>query len=748
MAHGLSVFAQAGGNSSPYTFKYVLKPKYKTRSHLRFKPTAFELREKQQADSLYKALQLKPDSIAKSNNSIVNQIKELQEAFLEEKDSLADLKNQNHRLNSEVNRIDSSGKIRDMDIYKKNSSNIKIEAFQVVSEAIAETRQTQPQNDSLLANVKDSIDLQNRIKQKEGILKFLSDSEKSLSKSLHENSLHKDSLSHILSTLNKNIKANNNSNNKKIIPQYLKNFFEIIFLGTGYNRNFTMADVIHDDTLRHKYDPAYNPVYWRLDSSKDVFRPFDITKLINPPDTILNNNNFVGALKEQSDEQPKPPPLLHEQQSLPRFKFNPETQMIDEVDYEAQDNFTPSNNLVFPTWKRMGGLGNSDTALHQKYLKYKYGVDVLYKKDMIAPPGPDTAKTVTKVTVSNIIAVDSTAHLPHADSDYIIATTTTVTATYTIPAKITGSLASIRPVSVIATDTMKIKRRDFSESVISMPPVTTLTINPTSAAKNVYTPYSIVGKGNTTLSHPIMKCYVVSKAGSDSLLVVPWFRKHVAKRNNKNNLKLLKNKPNHDYSDSLVFEDKILSLAPNRYEPNPYQDTFYVVIPNNFNTQPSKNSNYNKFNLVFNGKYLIPISIPFQDIGFSFRKAINLQSNFLNAGMAYGWAHGKTTFFKNDQIAPKNFYMGTGFVAALASATDNTNNKIMVPAFITGVHIGVAISSVQILAAGGYGFAVQNVNTAWGKSGAPWVGFGVGLSLFNVAIPSVSSGGGGGAAGK
>ncbi len=107
--------------------------------------------------------------------------------------------------------------------------------------------------------------------------------------------------------------------------------------------------------------------------------------------------------------------------------------------------------------------------------------------------------------------------------------------------------------------------------------------------------------------------------------------------------------------------------------------------------------------------------------------------------MALGWAHGKTTFFRNDQISQKNFYVGAGVEGGIAATTDTSKAKNNVLALWGGIHVGVNIASVQLIFAAGYGTAVDDKQTLWGKDGAPWVGFGIGLSTFNLSIPAIGS---------
>jgi len=176
------------------------------------------------------------------------------------------------------------------------------------------------------------------------------------------------------------------------------------------------------------------------------------------------------------------------------------------------------------------------------------------------------------------------------------------------------------------------------------------------------------------------------------------------------------------------------------------------------------------FNIPFNTRYFIPITTPVSYLFGNRKNAHRWQSNFLTAGMAYGWGHGRTKFFKNDQYQPKNFYIGTGFLASISAAminksdfsanpknpgdtseykaaitrlTSNTGTTYTAPQIQFGIHVGESFGSIQLIQAAGLGWVLGYPAQYWNYQGKPWIGFGIGLSLFNFAVPTAPGGGAG-----
>jgi hypothetical protein len=184
-----------------------------------------------------------------------------------------------------------------------------------------------------------------------------------------------------------------------------------------------------------------------------------------------------------------------------------------------------------------------------------------------------------------------------------------------------------------------------------------------------------------------------------------------------------------------------------RYEPeNKRQaDTFYAVLPwQNQGVGPR----FQTFNVLFSTKYLIPISVP---ILYNF-KTKSWLSSFLNAGMAYGWALGRTKFYRDGLQPSRNFYIGGGLIGGIsavtisASTVDNAalkdslgSSTSTLPGFYYGFHIGVSFNSIQIIASGSWETAIGNNATQWSYQNHFSFGIGIGLSLFNLLVPQSAS---------
>lgn len=170
-------------------------------------------------------------------------------------------------------------------------------------------------------------------------------------------------------------------------------------------------------------------------------------------------------------------------------------------------------------------------------------------------------------------------------------------------------------------------------------------------------------------------------------------------------------------------------------------DTFYAVIPwRNQGVGPR----FQTFNLMFATHYLIPITIP---IGYTFVPKA-WQSNFLNAGMAYGWAIGRTKFYRDALQPPRNFYWGAGFLAGVSSvslssssvkAGFNVGSGYSLPGVYTGMHVGLSFNSVQFMLTGTYEWAIGSNSSQWIYQHRFSLGIAIGLSSFNLAVPNSSS---------
>jgi hypothetical protein len=174
-------------------------------------------------------------------------------------------------------------------------------------------------------------------------------------------------------------------------------------------------------------------------------------------------------------------------------------------------------------------------------------------------------------------------------------------------------------------------------------------------------------------------------------------------------------------------------------EPNGYDEDFTFVVP-----YDSTTGWYRKFVLPFRTRYLVPVNIPF----LYDENVKGFTSTFLNAGLAYGWAWGRTKFYKYNQLQSRNTYVGAGpfFNLSSTSGSASSSSKLdpnSVGKLMVGFHVGFNLASIQFLAAAGkYADFDNNGSLVWRARNV--FGLGIGLSLFNFSVPSTTSPGGGG----
>jgi hypothetical protein len=176
-------------------------------------------------------------------------------------------------------------------------------------------------------------------------------------------------------------------------------------------------------------------------------------------------------------------------------------------------------------------------------------------------------------------------------------------------------------------------------------------------------------------------------------------------------------------------------------------DTFYAVLPwRNHGVGPR----FQTFNLLFFTKYLIPITVP---IAYCFG-AKSWQTSFLNAGMAYGYAIGRTKFYRDGLQASRNFYWGAGLLAGVSSVTLNAasvnpkntaavtavgTSGYTLPGTYVGGHVGFSFNSLQIMVSGTVAWALGSYSSAWNYQHKFSLGLGIGLSSFNLLVPNSAS---------
>jgi hypothetical protein len=192
----------------------------------------------------------------------------------------------------------------------------------------------------------------------------------------------------------------------------------------------------------------------------------------------------------------------------------------------------------------------------------------------------------------------------------------------------------------------------------------------------------------------------------------------------------------------------LLNWTNETYQINHPADTFYAVIPwRNHGVGPR----FQSFNLLFFTKYLIPITVP---INYCFG-AKSWQTSFLNAGMAYGWAIGRTKFYRDGLQASRNFYWGGGVLGGVSSVTLNaasvnpkntaavtavgTGSGYTLPGTYVGGHLGFSFNSLQIMVSGTVAWALGSYSSAWIYQHKFSLGLAIGLSSFNLLVPNSAS---------
>ena len=166
-----------------------------------------------------------------------------------------------------------------------------------------------------------------------------------------------------------------------------------------------------------------------------------------------------------------------------------------------------------------------------------------------------------------------------------------------------------------------------------------------------------------------------------------------------------------------------------------YMQPFYFVMTDNWKGK------YGKFKIPFRGKYLNPVTVPFV---YRFTSG-TYESNFFSAALAYGWVFGRTKYFKASDIAPRDHYIALGFIAGLGNVTFTSNDSLKSPQSTVGIlyggHVALSMNNIQLIIAGGLETALQGkgMNTRdWANQNKPWIGIGIGFSVFNLLIPNGS----------
>lgn len=158
-----------------------------------------------------------------------------------------------------------------------------------------------------------------------------------------------------------------------------------------------------------------------------------------------------------------------------------------------------------------------------------------------------------------------------------------------------------------------------------------------------------------------------------------------------------------------------------------------------------------------NGTFKVPfrvwtttaVSIPFR---VRMRSGSDLESEFLNVGATYARIWGRTKFFEQGQIEPRNMYAGIGGFIAFSQLTlnsENTNGFIAgedekdVASISYGINALFSLNTFNFVIAIGvdntFGRTASHyVDNVINKKARPWLGFGIGFSLIDLTVKSTN----------
>jgi hypothetical protein len=196
-------------------------------------------------------------------------------------------------------------------------------------------------------------------------------------------------------------------------------------------------------------------------------------------------------------------------------------------------------------------------------------------------------------------------------------------------------------------------------------------------------------------------------------------------------------------TDSMTFKlwdsKRIRRIRPrflNVSKDSVYRTDYTVKSPWNETVGPHR-----KMVIPFETKYLMPVNLPFL---YDFNTH-SVSVSFLNAGLAYGWAFGRTKFYEYNQMPPRNAYFGGGplfnLSSSLTASSSSSTASTTFAKMVLGGHLGYSTGSLQFLIAGGWYYDVGG-KQVFAIHSKVVLGFGFGLSLFNFAVPSSTGQGG------
>ena len=153
-------------------------------------------------------------------------------------------------------------------------------------------------------------------------------------------------------------------------------------------------------------------------------------------------------------------------------------------------------------------------------------------------------------------------------------------------------------------------------------------------------------------------------------------------------------------------------------------ESFYYVITN-WRRRSFFSGRY--YDIPFTFKQFMATSLPFRIL----TKNGDLESDFLNANIAFMFIRGATRLFKSEFVEPRNRHLGIGPYFGLSSIDINNEDKEF--GINYGINLVGALENVHFTIA--YGF--QN-GFDQAKKVQSYVGFGIGVSLFETFKPEIS----------
>lgn len=150
---------------------------------------------------------------------------------------------------------------------------------------------------------------------------------------------------------------------------------------------------------------------------------------------------------------------------------------------------------------------------------------------------------------------------------------------------------------------------------------------------------------------------------------------------------------------------------------NPKGDNKYIIIVKDYHAASNT-----KIDIPFRTWQLTEVTIPLR-YNPSTKK---MSSEFLNANMSYSYIWGKTRFYENEFVKPRDRYIGLGGFAGLGMTKNSLDEDEV--GVLYGANVILSAFNINFLFA--YGF-----ESAIGKNSktSNYIGFGVGFDLFKLS---------------